>query len=298
MAEVPNHLVRRYDSITEFVAAATHKRHKDMSSSCEEIKGYGEGGWYGTKSFEEARELCLGGWDTARPKVDALLTPLREQMADILDTVPVRIHDMIGAEPDIDRYLSGEIDCMWDDFHVEMPKNGKVFTVLISDAVNSGVSGDTLLKRGTAILALVEAFQILGYDLELWIESSVKLWSKPAPGSPYPGEFSTLVRIHRAGDVLDINTLMFPLANPSWFRRFTFGHMEGENDAFRQAFRVPGGYGQAADLRCVDLMEPSFVLTKGGEGHDRTMDNDPVAWVLKTLEAQGVYEPAEGRENG
>lgn len=280
-----NHTVRRFDSIDGYLRHVT-KAHNPKGESC-----VSDPDWAGTASFDAAINLCRHGWNTVRPQVEAQLEPLREKLADVLDTAIIRIHDIVGGEPDIDRYLAGELECMWDDFHVEAPHNGKVFTVLISDAVNSTVDGPTLLRRGAAILALVEAFQILGYDLEIWMETSTHQTDTAV---------SALVRIHAAGEPLDINTIMFPLANPSWLRRFFFATCEGEPQPTRQALGVfPDGfgYGAAADLLCADMIPNlSFTLTKGGSTFDKRIDTDPVAWVLDTLKAQGVYTPVEGVE--
>lgn len=277
------HTIRTHNSIHEYVAYCDRSRDKRYGTA----SSADNGDWAGTSSWDEAMSLAVNGWQDIRPSIDAAIAPIRERLADTLDTQIIRVFDMFGYEPDVDRFVAGEMDCMIDDFMHEEPKTGKVFTVLISGTVNAFVTADTLLKRGTAIAGLIEAFQILGYDLELWYEDSVK--------RGVADQYSQLVRIHRAGDLIDLNTLMFPLAHPSWLRRFFFAACEGESAAMRKAFgfKKGHGYGSAADLLCVEQVNPSFVLTKGGSTPDtRLMDSDPVAWILSVLEAQGVYEPA------
>lgn len=281
-------IIRRFDSIADMVRYADEKRDRACASSQVDDSGH-----RGTTTFEEARDLALQGWSAQRPAVDAVLKPLRESLADKLSHVTVRLHDMVGYEPDIDRYVAGELECMWDDFMIEAPKQGNVYTVLVSGSVPAFTSGDEILRRGVAIVGLIEAFQMLGYDLEVWLENSVTSDStKHGSGGD---QWSSLCRIHKAGEDMDVNAIMFPLANAAWQRRMSFGVREGEDRATRQRFGIGQGgtYGYTADLLCLDLVENlSFTLTRGGTQGDE-MARDPLAFILGMLAAQGVYEPAE-----
>jgi hypothetical protein len=280
---VSNHIVHKYDDIPSFLTAVQSRRDPAGAS------GQNHGGFHFHESLEQALQMCRQGWHTERPKVDAILNPLRARLADRIDIVPERMHDLVGYEPDIDRYLDGEMECMWEDTMVEAPRMGKVYTLLLSGSVSAHVDTDTVIKRGVAIIGLVEAFQMCGAELEIWVENSCT--------SGTGGQWSSLVRVCRAGENVDIDTLMFPLGNPDWQRRFSFAVREGESDAIRRqfGFTPSGGYGSTADLLCTQIVGPSFTLSKGGTATATSttlLDSDPVAWILSTLEAQGVYEPA------
>lgn len=281
-------IIRRFDSIAEMVRYVDEKRDRACSSSRVDESGHA-----GTRTFEEARDLALKGWSAERPKVDAILKPLRESLADKLSAVTVRQHDLVGYEPDIDRYVAGELECMWDDFVIEAPKQGNVYTVLVSGSVPSFTSGDEILRRGVAIVGLIEAFQMLGYDLEVWIENSVT--SESTRHGSGGDSWSSLCRVHKAGENMDVNAIMFPLANAAWQRRMSFGCREGEDAKTRQKFGITQGgtYGYTADLLCADVIDGlSFTLTRGGT-QGTQMERDPLGFVLGMLAAQGVYEPAE-----
>lgn len=278
------HIVHKYDDIASFLAAVASRR--DASGASSDFSY----GFHLHESLEQAMSVCRDGWSTERPKVDAMLTPLREKLSDRIDIVSNRVHDLVGYEPDIDRFLDGEMECMWEDMMTEAPRTGNVYTLLLSGSVSSAVSVETVLKRGVAIIGLVEAFQMCGAELEIWVENSC------TSGGYSEDSWSSLVRVCRAGENPDINTLMFPLGNPDWQRRFSFGLREGEPQDVRRKFGFTrgGGYGSTADLLCVDIVNPSFTLSKGGTAtNTRLLDTDPVAWILATLEAQGVYTPAE-----
>ena len=281
-------IVHIYESIGDMIAHAD--KHRDKGDAASGRPETGNTPWSGVKSWQEAMGLAADGWHDTRPAVDAVLNPLRESLAEKLSLVSERAHDICGYEPDIDRFIAGELECMYDDTFTMAPKEGKVYTLLVSGAVNSDVSPETLMKRGVAIVALVEAFQMVGSEVEIWVEDSFT----PNNSQRVEGRsFSTLCRIHRAGDVLDVDGIMFPLAHPAWFRRFVFAECETVGQGVREefGFHLGGGYGRAADLRVSDIVEPTFTLTKGGESrHTRKMDSDPLGFILDTLRDQGAFD--------
>lgn len=279
-----NRIVKIFENIGDYLEYVN--KGSDRTGRGASQRPDSEDGWTGTKSFAAAVALQREGWHQSRPKVDALLEPLREKLADRLGIVSERSHDIIGYEPDIDRFLAGELECMFEDVFVEAPKMGKVHTLLISGVVNAYVTADELMKRGVAIVALVEAFQMVGTDLEIWLEDSY--------GSPDGKRtFTTLVRLHQAGQNLDIDQIMFPLAHPSWLRRFSFAACEANEQSVRKqfGFYYGHGYGRAKDFLVNDIVNPNFTMSKGGSmknGHK--LDSDPLGFILQTLKDQGVFQ--------
>lgn len=293
--KISKHQVHKYDSVSEFVAAC-RKRALKGGASHTESKSFTE-----TESFDAAARLAENGWSDVRPKVDAILEPLREKLAEVLDVTVERWHDIIGAEPDIDRFVAGEFECMWDEIHVPTPTNGKVFTLLLTNAVNCGVSTATILKRGAALAALVEAFQIMGCELEIWVETSVR----DRAGGWYGDDgkprqvYSTLVCVHRAGENLDVNNVMFPLGHPSWLRRLWFGFAEGADMTTRKHFGFGtgfGGYGQAFDEATLDREVGASIVLAMGANQNWADGDDTVEWILNQLKIQGVWSDNEDGE--
>ena len=282
--------IHKHLSMHDFVESAKSRADHEGASHKTD-----DGEWSGTKTFDQAVHLATHGWSDIRPKVDVMLEPIRERLAEKLDVVPERHHDLIGYEPDIDRYLAGEVECMWEDMLTEAPRNGRVHILHISGCVPWFISAETLAKRGAALVALCEAFTICGAELEIWCESSVEAWGGYGKYGGEGDQWSSLIRVQRAGDPLDVNNLMYPLAHPSFLRRLVFAEMEGEMGHVRDkfGFREHGGYGRVADFLVSDQIEASFQMSRGGKemGEGSIMDRDPVQWVLNTLEAQGVWEP-------
>lgn len=301
-------LLRRYDSPAEIAVKAekslkfspgevsqTKVPHGKPDFYEDHLARMARQGWFGTDTFDEAIKLAAEGWSAERPKVDAILEPIREKLAEKLDYTFARGHDMVGCEPDIDRFLAGELECMWDDVPTEAPTKGRVFTLVINGTVNYTIKRETILARGAAIAALVEAFQMLNYDLSIYVENSVSAGygrSKGA-GGKY-NKHTILVQVHRAGDPLDINKVMFPIGNPAWLRRICFALQEQEPQFIRDrfGFHQGGGYGMPVGPLCDEMLDASFVMSMNAHPSDQDI-TDPVGWVLEQLELQGVYTPRD-----
>jgi hypothetical protein len=274
--------LREFDTLDEYLKFARDGRDPEGTSSRKENNSW----FYTHGTFDEAWDHAYNGWETVRPRVDQVVNAVRERIQDLVTPVPVRVHDMIGFEPDIDRYVAGEIECMWDEMVVETPHAGKVFTILLDTCITAMADKDEMLKRGAAVIALIESFQMFGFELEIWCETTVGNWSSG------PEEFhSTLVRIAKAGDRPDINAIMFPLANPDWQRRLSFASQEWESDVIRRkfGFNSGGGYGKALNgCHFGKRVEASIELSL--EAADRRMVSDPTQWIIDQLVAQGVIE--------
>ena len=282
------HLLHTYQSVNELVQhveANSDPRGQSHSNHDPEF--------YGNCTFAQAIDRARQGWSEPRPKIDAILNPVREKLATKLDNIQVRVHDMFGYEPDIDRFVAGELECMWNDMPIEEPTTGRVFTLLLSTSVLGGVRAETVFKRGAAVIALVEAFQMLNCDVTVWVENSCTSTGTGARGDVY----TVLTKVHTAGDPLDINNVMFPLGHPAWQRRIVFGHREANPQVLRERWGfTPGhGMGSTTEPMCDEIVDASIVLAQDPRGSD-LMLTDPTQWVLDQIEAQGVYSPELGDE--
>lgn len=279
--------MREFDSIDDLLQYAKTCPNPNGINSHDHGPKY-----FDASSFDEAWDRAYNGWDTIRDKVDASLDPIRERLRELVDPVNTRVHDLIGYEPDIDRYVSGEIECMWDDMMVEAPHAGKVFTVLLDNSLSAAADKNKVIKTGAVVIALIEAFQMFGFELEIWVETTMRpMWGKSG-GDDY---LSYVTRVARAGETPDINAIMFPLANPDWCRRFLFGMMEGEAPETRRTFgAMPegNGYGLHGNgCHHGERLEASIELSL--QRPDMAMSSDPVGWILDQLRGQGVVAPEE-----
>ena len=280
MAPKKLHL-RRYESFTDWVNAA--ERLADKNSSSHDP----EGGWAGG-TWDQTMKLARGGWHDARKRVDAVLEPVRERLAEILDLTFERQYDMFGSEPCIDRFIAGEMECMFEDFAVEAPTKGKAMTVVIDAVVTGNVPAEEIFKRGAAVIALVETMTLLGYELEIWTDMSVERGDERWTG---------LCRVHRAGDNIDMDQVVYAIGHPTNLRRLCFGIMEGEPVDVRRKFGFGSPYGSGYGSPCgihesAEMVDASFTISWGNRQAQQAV-SDPVKWVLDQLAVQGVYNQAD-----
>lgn len=267
-----------FDSLREVVDySLAHEHH--MSS---DRTGYAH--YNLTENLQAAADLAIDGWHDIRSKVDGYLEPMREKLGNILSTETVRIHDMIGVEPDIDRYIMGEIECMMDDMMVEAPKNGNVFTMIVDVSMTWDNSAEDIAKRGATLCALVESFIMLGYQLELWSEFTVR------GNDPARKDLATcLVRINKAGEPIDIDCMMFALGHPDYGRRVLWGWGEG-TEITRENMGFDGSYYgyHKNGAHFIDRVGASTSVSLDG---NRDMTRDPIKWITDQLEMQGIFNP-------
>ena len=269
-----------FDSVREFLDKANQTADKQMS----DYQGT-RNGFYATESFAEAYQLGINGWAAVRPQVDGVVAPLRERIGKTLSEVQVPVFDVVGSRPDIDRYLDGELECMVEDIVEEMPTNGKVFTLVIDTTITDTAANtaEAVIERGAVIIALVESFAMLGYQLELWTERTIT--NAASRGSEFA---SFLVRVAAAGEPLDIDAVMFALGHPDWNRRIAFAVAEGFGP-MRSKFssKHGGNYGHGRQgAHHLDRVGASAVISLDG---NKEMTADPEAWILGQLEMQGVW---------
>lgn len=240
-----------------------------------------------TRSWDDAYECLRDGWHDVRQTVDGHLEPLREKLGSILGVRTERVFDIVGVEPDIDRYMAGELECMIDDLMVESPRDGKVFRLLVDCSMTFNNTASSIAKRGAALCALVEAFIMLGFQLEVWTEYTCAGYDTPTDGLS-----TCLTRITQAGDPLDIDSLMFCVGHPDFGRRMMWGWGEAyqlTRDKF--GFNSRGYYGlQRQGCHFAERVGASATVMLDG---NRAMEANPLEWVLTQLEAQGIYERGE-----
>lgn len=273
--------LREFESLSEMLEYSRKNRDESASSGERKMDGFQL-----SDTYDEAFTQAWEGWSDVRPTVDKRVDAIRERLRDYITPHDLRVHDMIGYEPDIDRFVSGEIECMWDDMQIETPHAGRVFTVLLDNGLTCDQDADEMLRRGASVVALIEAFQVFGFELEVWAETTVKSFDVVRDE-----RHTTLVRLQRAGDRMDVNSIMFPMANPDYHRRLIFGVQEGEPGAIRTTFGFGGGYGGGYGFPrqgCHFGKRIDASIEISLEHPDGRMVADPVEWIVGQLQAQGV----------
>jgi hypothetical protein len=167
--------------------------------------------WYGNGA-EWADCLSMGhtGWAEGAPEALALAekaVATHEQKHQQDAYRPV--WDVSGAEVDVGAYLSGEPECMIDYPPVKVAKPGRVITLCTGLNMSGSISAETAAKRGVVIVALALALQRLGHSVEIWADVN---------GHHAGWQCQMRALVQSAGDVTDVERVMFALGHPGMCR--------------------------------------------------------------------------------
>lgn len=265
-----------FSSLVEMVdyAAATPKSKRKASDD----RGSFKSEWTKSDSLEHAMELAHKGYGEIRPKVDAIMEVLEERLAERFGNRFVTEYAVSGGSVDMGKFVTGEPECMLDWVSEPAASMGRVVKVCLAGTVSSSISADMIVRRGTAVVALLDTLHKLGVGVELW-------WDSTIMGSDMV-EHSTAVRLHDSSEPLDVDNLMWAVAHPSMLRRVVFAVQERSETAQEQG--VGGGYGRCHTMALPRIMDFDVTVEMLERG-DLT-ERDPLAWVIKTVEGLGFTE--------
>jgi len=235
----------------------------------------------GTDNLQDAVSLALNGWHDIRPQVDAVFTDVEQRISDVLEMRFQTMHNYTGFSVDMGRYLQGDPECMLDYVPEEQQGMGRVVKVVVNIAASCTIDPDDIMRRGVAVVALIDTLHKLGVGVEIWADES--LTGKAG------GKFANRVKMHDSAQMVDIDSLMFGLAHPSMLRRLVFSMQEQSKNANAQGAKAGGGYGIPASFHMNAGLDADVIVDKLQDGHGDLV-RDPVGWVLSTVRGLGLIE--------
>lgn len=194
--------------------------------------------WAGTQSLKEALELCRTGWDQGIKLLSETLDAaniVQKQSRVLSEGL-----DVAGSMPFVPAAVAGDPMCMVSR-GLERARTKPIFRIMMSGSASAGVSMQTIINRGGAILSWVDKLEGAGYQCEL-------LYVYDVTESGWGGrsgnvtEFSCGFPIKSAGEPLNIDRAAFMMAHPAMLRRFIFALYERFGDVepnFRSGYGMP-----------------------------------------------------------
>lgn len=195
------------------------------------FKNGGAGAWYGRDSMiysrEEAERMAERGWpegtERARRMQMVLSEPLQTLGLDGL--METEEYDVCGASVDVGLYCEGEPECMVDFIENEAPRS-RVVKLYVQINCLASVEPETIMRRGAAIAAIVDALEERGLQIELWAVDCTATWGTPPDGAS--GGHRHLLRmacqVKEAGQPMPLDRIAFALGHPGFYRAISFAN--------------------------------------------------------------------------
>jgi hypothetical protein len=237
-----DHLVRYYDSAQEVIDIGKMRLHQHETSTSEtrhDTSITGEASFTGSDSMQQTIDMAEKGWPKGREQfrqilgVTSELTPNGNRIEAILDVA--------GDTPDIDNYLLGVPENMATLHHPLDSTPGKVVKILLNRGARGHVEERSIQRYGAAVFLAAQTAITLGYSVAIDIFNNVD--------AGYGGQvFETHIPILEAGDPINLDTLVFWLANPSVLRRLNFAIREYDKPIRKMLDGGEGYYGGSIDM--------------------------------------------------
>lgn len=225
--------------------------------------------WWGGDSMSTLLDKCVNGDERYIAAAEDMLDQLRD---DIEIPKPQWSPSPYGAFPDVPSFLAGEIECMRhmvSDPHMTSPVR-----IFFDPTSSAGLDADTLVKRGTAALALTMALAQMR-PVELWTFSDIEA----------KDDDLALICVKIQTAPLMVSEACFALCNPGYSRALTYGLAEA-----RVGFTGSWGFGdndldtdhRTTLMRVALQASPQDIVIPGAHMADELVQN-PLAFIRREL---------------
>lgn len=268
-----------YDSWDAFVAQASQKGSESLGSLASRRTDNDK--WHGCSWNQALKMARTDGYREAIPEAERFSAAVSDSIiAERFATTFEPVYDVTGSTVDIGRYLAGTPECMIEAVPLRIARAGRTVRIVVSCAASSGVPADRIMRRGAAVMALVDVLARAQHPLEVWI------------GEPVTGDAGRrgviLTKVQQANATLDMGRIMYATAHPSMLRRLMFSAQEQQSETLREEFGITpyGGYGQPTSFipdDFPDQADSTIVLDTIGS-MERWDADYAVSWIEQQLD--------------
>lgn len=237
-------------------------------------------GWYRSSNTGHAVQIARQGWGEVRPLVDQHRTAIMAKVRELVTLEVTPEFNLWGSAVDMGEYMTGNPECMIDFPLDPNPSVRRSLRLVMDPGGYQGVSADELAHRGAAVATLLEVLQMIGYSLEVFIAS-------PVTGVIQGSVYTPIIQANSAGELVDVDALMFACGHPSMLRRMIFTE--------RLQHRANMGTSVALDVGALGLSDIDVVVQRAEHRNvaagEPDAGRDGVGWVLWALQSLGVTPP-------
>lgn len=244
--------------------------------------------WNGAESFDKNLERTTEGWAEHRTEVNQNAGQITADAYRETEALrPSAVVDFFGGAVDMGRYVTGDPENMID-FKLA-PSNGqdKVCTLLVGVTANCGQNAQDMVKRGAAVVALIDILAGTGRAVEVWVEATSFKDYDDTDGK----SVSVLVCVKPANGPMDLDQLLYMVAHPGAFRKAMFAAWEGmggqyPEDAAHMTDVLSYCYGYPAnELLHGETVAATVELENMGQRREVAEVKNPVGWIVEVLDA-------------
>lgn len=221
--------VSYFDSVNEYVTyletTPAYSSNRSRSSKT------GSNDFTGTKSWEEAIELCKYGDEKLRKQIVNTIATVDDVQNFVNTARQEYVNDVVGFMPNVPNHVMGVPTAM-----IRSTKKfiaSKVLNIYVNVSASSYVSSKDIETNASKCVAAINYLEKQGYRCNVWSgdfgEKNGKVIGK-------------IVRIKHDKEPLNLASMAFPMAHPSMLRRLSFKHIETMRIDFTH-----DGYGRPLD---------------------------------------------------
>lgn len=228
--------ITEYASIQEFIqtinSLPNNKYFKNQNSSHD-----GSESFCGTKSYEEAEQLLVGGWEEGSELLSQKVKPTQKVSATVKSSRPV--YSVIGSQASVPRYLQG-IPTNMISRKATYTKQ-KVVTLTKGISYSVRFSQEKIIEESMKALQVVQALENGGQRVRLNVMLATSYLSQSSVCK---------VCVKQPDERMNISKMAFALAHPSMLRRFMLRWIE--TDPF-VTFNLGCAYGKSSEQSVKEL---------------------------------------------
>lgn len=294
-------IIRREFSWDEWIARCADNQHKiseDMQRG-NEWQFQNVGGLKGGRFSDIATTLEVAsneGWTAAIPDAETLIGKIESDIGEAMFVKRVSVFDVAGSEVDMGRFMSGQPECMREYAPRRVMRTGRVIKIAVPICYPSTIHADTVKARGSAVMALVNAFAMHQHPVE--IHAVLAIHGNGDQRRNYNGEkldgktprLAYSIRVQEADQTLHMGRVMYALAHPTMLRQIGFAAEHGENEDIRSCFGIGASYGfasYAADIEDLNINVENAIILPPLMGNNGWSEAESVAWIKSQLEMLG-----------
>ncbi len=226
-------------------------------------------------------EMVRGdGWPEGAGSVRSMYESIEADIGDRVVTNEVE-HHVSGAYIDVGAFVEGVPECFLDFRDVERTGAGKVVTIAVNIGVAYDVKSTQILRRGAAIIAVIDLLERSGYRVEVLIVT-------PTHEDRVNGEHlhEIIFPLKKPSEVIAIDRFAFVLCNDMMCRRVMSSLLEQLPPQRRHVLGVRrnGPYGCTFSMSMEGY--GADIVIEGG--YDFISDASAKKWVVSVLKDQGV----------